>query len=234
MWPFSKNNTFLSKKQEVNFKDFCCDFYEKNILNPVIDGINIGEKYSDTARKSILEVDQNFANIVPQKFAHEIILLRFELFALAWLHQFGDKSAVAQSAITKHYLQEKKSDEIWNDLEPYNQAIARSSTLGNTPDTTSGRAHLGFVNTMRVDLFKQFYKQGYDPECVARALNRLFSEAAWKKGVTAGLLMLAFCDRLGFRPDFKPNKEAQFRLTSIIRGLYDGVRQSFEKIKIKS
>lgn len=225
-------SSFL-KEQEVSLEDFCRDFYEKKILNLVIGGIDGGAIYSDTVWKTVVEADQNFADISSQRFATEIIPLRFELFALAWLHQFGDKSAVAQSVFTKHYLQEKKRDDIWDASESYNQAIARSSTLGKTAETASGRAHLGFTTKMRVDLFSHFYEQGHDPKCVARALNRLFSDKAWKKGITAGLLVFALCDRLGFEPNFEPNKEAQFRLMAVIHGLYDGARQSLERIKIK-
>jgi len=80
--------SIFSKKQEVDLEDFCRDFYEKNILNPVIEGIDAGAKYFDTVRKSIVEADQNFVDIDPKKFTAEMVLLRFELFALAWLHQF--------------------------------------------------------------------------------------------------------------------------------------------------
>jgi len=226
--------SIFSKKQEVNLEDFCRDFYEKNILNPVIEGIDAGSAYFDTVRKSVMEADQNFTNINSQKFATEMIPLRFELFALAWLHQFGDKSAVAQSVFTKLFLQENKRNDIWDASESYNQAIARSSTIGKTSKKPSDRVDLARVMKTRADLFDQYHKEGYDPKCVARALNRLFSDKAWEKGITAGLLMFALCDRLGFEQDFKPNKEAQFRLTTIIRGLYDGARQSLEKIKIKN
>lgn len=225
--------SIFSKKQEVKLDDFCRAFYEKNILNPAIEGIDAGAAYFYMVKKSVGEADQNFANINSQKFTTEIIPLRFELFALAWLHQFGDKSAVAQSVFTKYFLQENKRSDIWEASESYNQAIARSCTIGKTLEKPFDRVYLARVMKTRADLFDQYNKEGYDPKCIARALNRLFSEDAWVKGITAGLLMFALCDRLGFEQNFEPNKEAQFRLTAIIRGLYDGARQSIEKIKIK-
>jgi hypothetical protein len=226
--------SIFSKKQEVDLEDFCRDFYERHILNPAIEGIDIGAKYFDIVRKSIVEADQNFVDIDPKKFTAEMVLLRVELFALAWLHQFGDRSAVAQSVFTKHYLHEKKRDDIWDASEPYNQAIARSSTIGKTQETASGRVHIGFITKMRVDLFSQYHEEGHDPKCVARVLNRLLTDVVWKKGITAGLLMFTLCDRLGFGSNFEPSIEAQFRLPAVIRGFYDGFRQSLKKIKIKN
>lgn len=131
-------------------------------------------------------------------------------------------------------MHEKKRDDIWGDSKSYNQAIARSSILGKTSKKAFDRVYLGRVFKTRADLFDQFYKEGHDPDCVIPPLNRLFSEKAWKKGVTAGLLMFALCDRLGFGSNFEPNKETRFRLTAAIRGLYDGARQSLGNIKIKN
>lgn len=222
------------RKQSVGLEDFCRDFYEKNILNPVIAGIDAGEVYFDTVRKSIIAVDPNFSNITSQKLAEAIIPLRFELFAFAWLHKFGEKLAIAQSVFTKNYLHEKKRDDIWEASEVYNQAIARSSTLGRTPEKAFDRVFLARVNTTRMNLFEQYHKEGFDNKCVARVLNRLFSEDAWKRNVTSGLLMFALCDRLGFDKEFEPNKEAQFRWVAVIRGLYDGAYQALENIKIES
>jgi hypothetical protein len=226
--------SIFSKKQEVNLEDFCRDFYEKNILNPVIAGIDVGTICFDSELKLVIEADQSFANIDSQKFATEMIPLRFEVIALAWLHQFGDKSAVAQSTFTKNYLREKKRDDIWDAIEPYNQAIARSSTaVWKTSKNAFARVYLARVNLTRADLFDQYYKEGYDPECVTRVLNRLFTDAAWKRDITANFLMFTLCDYLGFKSN-EPNKETQFRLTGIIHGLYNGSRQSLEEIKIKN
>jgi hypothetical protein len=222
----------IFKKQEVGLEEFCRDFYDKNILSPVIGGIDAGAVFYDTARRAVVEADPNFAKIGAENFTSEMMLLRFELFALAWLHKFGDKMAVAQSVFTKGYLHEKKRNDLWDNSEPYNQAIARSSTAGYTSETASGRAYLGSRNKKLADLFDEYHKQGFEPESIARALNRLFTDAAWKRDITANFLTLTLCDRLGFKPD-EPNKEAQFRLTAVIHGLYDGARQSLDKVRIR-
>lgn len=224
----------FKKKQEVNLEDFCRDFYEKYILNPIIGGVDANVVLSDTAKNSLAEVDHNFTNIDPKTFAAEVVVLRFELFALAWLHEFGDRLAVVQSDFTKDYLHEKKRDDIWKGMENYNQAIARSSTLGRTTERMADRVYLDVVNRTRMDLFGKFCEEGYDPTCIARPLNRLFTEDAWKRKVTVGLLMFAFCDRLGLGSDFEPNKEAKFRFIVIINGFYDGARESLKNIKIKN
>ena len=117
---------FFNKRQEVNLDNFCRDFYEKNILNPIIQGIDAGTSYRDVVKRSIVEVDDNFANIDSQRFGEELVILRFELFALAWLHEFGEKLAVAQSTFTKHYLHEK-NETIYGKIR--NPIIKRSLVL---------------------------------------------------------------------------------------------------------
>lgn len=140
-------------------------------------------------------------------------------------------------------MHEKRRDDIWKGMEPYNQAISRSVTLGKTPKKAFDRAYLGRVNLMRADLADKYInaykKDGVNINnkaflvSIGRPINRLFFENAWRKGVTAGLLMFTLCDRLGFDSDFEPTKKEQFRLTAIIRGFYDGAKQTLEKVKIK-
>lgn len=223
----------FSKKQEVNLENFCRDFYEKNYLKPVIGRVDVGAIFYDASWRSIVEADPSFDDIDSKYFAAEVKLLQFELFALAWLHKFGDKLAVTQSVFTKNYLEENKRNDIWEESEDYNQAIARSSTAGKTKEKAFDRVYLARVYKTRADLFDQFHKEGLDPKCVARALNRLFSDEAWKKDITANFLMLTLCDRLGFKQD-EPNKKAQQRLTFVIRMIYDGAKQSLDNIKIKN
>jgi hypothetical protein len=225
---------FFSKKQEVRMVDFCRGFYDENIMNPSIPGVNANDVFFETIRKQIGEADNRFNNIDSAKFAAEMLVLRFEAFALAWVHKFGDKSAVEQTVFTKQYLHEQNRDDIWEALEPYNQAIARSIKHKRSAENPLDRAFVAHVNQTRLNLFKQFQGNGYDPKCVARALNRLFFEEAWKNQSAPGFLMFALCDRLGFPPDFKPNNEGQFRIIAIISGFYDGALQAMEKIKLRA
>ena len=105
--------SFFSKKIEVNLEDFCRDFYEKYYLNPgSIVGIDFSSISCETTKRFIVEADLTFDKIDLQKFAAEIMLLRFELFALAWLHQFEVDLAIRQSVFTKNYLNEAKRDDI--------------------------------------------------------------------------------------------------------------------------
>ena len=221
---------FFNRKPKVRLDECCRNFYDNHILHPNIEGLSVGSIYFDTVRQSIIEADSSFASVDPQLFAAEMTVLRFEVFGIAWLHEVGDKNAAAQSEFTKSYLEEHGELDIWESIEPYNQAVARSSTLGQKPDTASGRAYLSFIDSMRMQLFEKWHKQGFDPKCVARAANRLSTEEAWKKSLTPGFLMLTLCDRLGC----ELNEEAQFRLVAIIVGLYNGARETLNEVKIES
>ncbi len=181
----------FNRKRRVQLEDFCREFYDQNLLPPAIRGVDLGEIYFRAVQKSIAEMDGGFATIDSKQILAEMTIIRFEVFALAWLHQFGDKRAPDQSAYTKSYLGEKGRQDIWANMEPYNQAIARSSTAGCTCETGTGRAYLAFVNKMRADLFDQWYKRGFEPDSVARAVNRISVNAACDNGVAAGFLMYA-------------------------------------------
>ena len=70
---------------------------------------------------------------------------------------------------------------------------------------------------------------------IARSLNRLSSENAWKKRITAYFLHFALCKQLGLstgNDNSGLNETAKFRLAVIINGLYDGVRQSWDNLII--
>lgn len=227
---------FFNRKPKVRLDVFCRDFYDNQILHrvigglSVIDGMSVGEIYFDAVRGYVTEADSSFASVDLQMFAAEMVALRFEVFGLAWLHEVGDRHAAAQTEFTQRYLEEHGKLDIWESIEPYNQAVARSSTLGQKPDTPSGRAYLVFVDGMRIQMFEKWSEQGFDLKCVARTANRLSTEEAWKKNLTPGFLMLTLCDRLSC----EVNEEAQFRLITTIIGLYNGTKEVLGEVKIEA
>lgn len=219
----------FKKKTEISLEDFCQDFYTKNIFPPKIDGIDYEKTFFDEVIKSVMEADPNFSKISSQNLIDELTIIRLEVFAIAFLHQYGEKQAVLYSIFTKDYLYKSNRQKVWDNSEPYNQAVAQSSTYGKNSNIAVDRGQISFINSMRVSLFDKYTKKGYDPVCIARSINRYSTETAWAQSITAGLLTITLCRRLSC----EINDEAMFRLTAIIRGFYDGAKQNLVRIKIK-
>lgn len=225
----------FSRKKEVGLEEFCSDFYKNQILHPIIGKVDAGDIYLEVVKKSIVEVEPKFIDIDLQKLKKELIILRFELFALAWMHKFiSGKIIVAQSAFTKLFLQENGSDYIWTGMEDYNRIIdgATLHWLSNL-----GKMNLSFNYNMREDLtaknIKDANELGINDESIERANNRLWSENAWRQNIIIGPIVATFCSHLNLYPD-DINKEALLRLSFVIRGLYDGAKQALDKVRIKA
>lgn len=221
----------FKKKSKVEIDGFCRDFYGKCYLEPEISGINVGSIFCETSMKSITEVDSTFAEIDSNKFSDEITVLQFELFALAWLHKFGNRRALTQSIFTKHYLDDNKRIDIWENTTEYNKAISRSVIASKRND----ESYINFMNISKADLADEYIKivQEEYLDCIGRVCNRIFSEKAWKDTISANFLSFIFCERIGFKLDENnPVSEAQQRITFIIRSIYDGASQAFDNIKI--
>jgi len=221
------------RTRRVNVEEYCHEYYEHNILNPVITGVELGTTYFDKARRSIAEADQEFSNISSEQFASEMIPLYFELFALSWMHRFVGKYSVAQSVFTKRYLQEKGEDDIWNGMKHYNNSVC-SATLHWL--TGLGKMNLAFWHGVRKDLtlknVEDAKKMGLPiDEVVERASNRLCSESAWKQGMVVDALVFAVCNELGLS---QVRRQAVVCLATVIRGVYDGAYKSLKSIRIKN
>ena len=218
---------FFIRKPKVHRDEFCRDFYDRAFRSNIRD-VNLYTALCDMDTQFVIKADSSFVSVDQQLFAAEMTVLRYEVFGIGWRHEVGDKHAAAQSEFTKRYLEEHGELDIWESIEPDNQAVARSSSLGQKPDNPSGRAYLASLNLMRADSFDKWFKQGCDPKCVARAANRLSTDEAWKNGLTPVFLMLTLCERLGY----DPNEDAEFHLVAIINGSYNGAREAIREVKL--
>ncbi len=225
---------FFDWKQGVNLSEFCENFYDKYIYYPSIGEIDPQNLYCDKVLRELTKADIQFKKVILDKFEDEFVILRFEIFSIAWLHRFGDKLSVAQNEFTKKYLIQKERQDIWDNMELYNRASPKSIVVGRKRENAKDRAYIDQINTKKVELFDSYFDKGHDGECIARAINRMYTESAFSKGITSSLLMLVLCDRLGFDGEFTPNEEAQFVFVAICKGLYNGAFETIENVKIKS
>jgi len=218
----------FSRKRKVSTEEFCTEFYDKSIFSPDLDGVDPWEVFCETSYKSIAEADPTFGQVDISALISELRALRLEVFGIAWLHHVNDKFAPDQSEFTKLYLEKHGLADIWESMENYNQATARSAKGGNDPNSRRGRGYITYLNQFRLILFEKWVKLGYDPKAVARASNRLGSETPWKSTRVHTYLAFALTDKL----DCKVNDEAIFRISAIIQGFYEGASESIKEVKI--
>lgn len=219
---------FFSRKRKVSTEEFCTEFYDQSVFSPDIGGVDPWKTFCETSYRSISEVDSTFRQVNLSAFTSELRSLRLEVFGISWLHHVKDKFAPVQSEFTKRYLEEHGVSDIWESMENYNQATARSTTGGDNPTNRLGRGHIVFLNQMRVEIFEKWIKLGYDPKAIARVVNRLGSGTAWKSKRVHTYLAFALTDKL----DCEVNDEAIFRISAIIQGFYDGASESIKEVKI--
>lgn len=216
------------KKRRVSTEEFCIEFYDQSILSPDIGGMDPWKVFCETSYRSIVEVDSTFGQVVLSVFISELRALRLEVFGIAWLHHVKDKFAPGQSEFTKRYLEQHGIADIWESMEVYNKATARSTTSGHDPNSRTGLGYLTFINQFRMILFEKWVKLGYDPKAVGRAANRLGSDTKWKSKSVHVYLSFALTDQL----ECEVNDEARSRILAIIQGFYDEASESIKEVKI--
>lgn len=230
---------FFSIKKEVNLEDFCRDFYDNLTFLPLGGKIDGMDTFAEFARKTIAEADPKFADVDLQKLKNELTFLRFELFALAWTHRFiNGITVIAQSVFTKHYLQEKGGNEIWAGMAHYNGAIEGATlhwltSLGKVNMPYNYRMKQGLADDNSRIAKEMKINEDEINEIVQMVNNRSWSENAWRYKFTLTFLQAAFYKNISINPEIL-NNEALTQGAIIIKGLYDGAKQSLDNIKIKN
>lgn len=233
----------FTTKKEVGLEDFCRDFY-KNILDGTLHGVNVNETYYKGFKDFIVEVFPDFSSIDPNKLKEEFTVLRFELFALAWQDSFDEDLSVAQNVFTMRFLEEKNKKDIWDRMGRYNGAVAsgiRKATCMNQRDSEILDSDRFGVKQRYAELAIKYgvnleEQKGLD--VIIRMGSRIKSNKAWKdgQGMIAYYLSLTLLRILGYTDaeleKITDNQNISVRLMTIMKGFYNGAKESWEDVKI--
>jgi hypothetical protein len=238
--------SFFNKKTEIKLEDFCRDFYNKNILDGTVQGIDVNDTYYKGFQNLISEVLPEFSDVDFEKLKEEFTALRFELFSLAWQHTFSEDISVDQSIFTIYFIGENSKQNIWDKMQFYNNAIAYSIKARHL-STNTGRVGNAMLDKNRADFVDKYTKKkllegkvlddtkGFF-NSISRVANRISSKGNWNDGTIAYFLSFTLLKNLGFSDDENQialdNKEILSRLISVIKGFYNGAKESWEDIKI--
>jgi hypothetical protein len=187
-------------------------------------------------RVYVSRVDHSFASVSIDSLLREVLSLYFELFSVAWVYKFGDKQAVAQSAVTMQYLNVQGRSDIWARMEPYNQAVFEACNYDVKTYSVLGKGAIGkgyraLEEAARKQDFERYCNEGFDPTCVARALNRdkMGVKVAWMNHAMHSYLVEAFCKQLGCPP---LNQEARNVCATWIDSLYKSFCEDMDRATI--
>lgn len=235
---------FFTTKKEVKLEYFCRDFYEKNILSGIVNGVDVNEIYYKEFIKFIEEVFPEFSKFEFSRLKEEFTIIRFELFALAWQNSFSEDLSIAQSIFTLHFLKEKNQQDIWERMGEYNSAISSGikQAIGSTQSSSQ------ILDMGRFKIFKKYMdkaeKEGVNTKeelygnAIARVGNRIKSNKAWNdgRGMVPYHLFFKLLRILGYsdaeRIKISENPEVPIRIMRVIQGFYDGAKESWKDIEI--
>lgn len=218
----------FSRKPKTTTDAFCSQFYDSFVFAPAIAGIDPWAAFCETNRNMIGEHDSAFLSVDLDRLMAELRTLRLEVFGIAWLHHVKDTFAPVQSDFTMRNLHDRGASDLWDGMETYNQATARSTSGGYDPKSATGRSYLTFLSQMRTSLFDSWVEQGFDPKVAARAANRLGSDVPWKANRTHTYLSFTLTDRLAV----EIKEEARVAILAVIDGFYGGAKEAIQEVRI--
>ena len=220
----------FTKKPQITTEEFCSEFYNKYVFSPPIVDRDTWEIYCESVHEQLLNEYPGFSVVDKSDFANQLRALYLEVIGIAWAIHFEDDITPNQSKCTRLYLLEHNNDYLWEMMEPYNQATAKSVVGGSDSRTSDGLMHITSVNNQRFKLFENYIKDGVDEVNSARTANRFDCKRAWQEKRIHIYLSFAFTDQL----KCEINDNCRFAIMAIIKGFYDGFRHKLKEVNIVS
>lgn len=220
----------FDRKQKMAVQQWCNEFYSNSVFAPSIRSTDPWEMFCSTVRDQVAQLDPAVLGIDDQKLSDQLLALRLEVVGIAWMIRLKDDFSPKQSEYTQSYLASHKLGQYWEMMEPYNQAVAKAAISGSDSSTATGLAHITFINSMRMQLFKKWISTVSDPKHAARAANRFGTDVSWKSQKTHIYLSFALTRQL----QCEINDEARGSLIAVIEGFFNGASEELDRVKIVS
>ncbi len=221
----------FSKKARLSTEDFCENFYNDYVFAPSLGETNPWYVYCEVLHRQLVQADSAFSAVNIPSFTEELLALRLEIIGIVWMLHVTEDLSPIQSECTRRYLSRNDRSDIWEKMEPYNQATGESTKAGFDYSTGTGRFRITFINQMRVGVFDKYVASGSDPIDAARAANRFgIKGGPWTSKKTHLCLSSALTRQL----HCEPNEEARAVIIEIIQGFYDGFYDALYVVKIVS
>ncbi len=235
---------FFTSKEEVKLEYFCRDFYDKNILDGTMHGVDVNTTYYKGFQDFIREAFPGFVSVDFERLKEEFTILRFELFTLAWLHSFGEEMSVSQSVFTMHFLEERNKQDIWKRMQRYSGAIAtgvRKSICASENDNKKlDSDRFNFITSYlskKMNLNKNDFsdEEKKYTEAINRVSGLIKSEKGWKDYSILYYLSFTMLRNLGFTDDKIQeilDGKPLGHIMNVINSFYNGAKESWKDIKI--
>lgn len=218
----------FDRKPKMSVQEWCEHFYSSCVFAPAIGGQDPWQIFCNTARDQVARVDPSFAGVDDAALYEHLLAVRLEVVGVAWIVKLRDSLSPIQCECTRQYLWELDQERLWKLMDPYNQAVANAAVGGSNGDTAAGRAHIVFMNSMRIQLFEKWATLVSEPKDAARAANRFGSNVSWKSSRTHVYLSFELTRQL----QCELNDRARPRLMAIIQGFFDGTCEELRRVKI--
>jgi len=220
----------FDRKSRMSTQEWCEYIYSNYVFAPPIREVDPWRVFCESVHRQVLRAAPTFSAVDVADLSDQLLALRLEVIGIAWLFRIKDDLSPKQSECTRLHLLKHNREGLWDMMEPYNQAVAKSTVGGSDHATRTGRAHITFINSMRADLFDKWVAKVSDPKDAARSANRFGSNVPWKSQKTHIYLSYALTDQL----QCEVNDEARTGMMAIIQGFFDGTSEELQKVKIIS
>jgi len=191
----------------IKVDDCCKQFYDLNVFPETTEGPGEWTKFPGTVKKAVSELSLLFTTIESDLLSREMTALGLEIFSVAYARKVRvDVLSWRQSGLTRDYLNERNSSDIWDIMSEYNEVIAASVVDGQRSGKISkarDKMHREWALVTRKERELSKEEELLPEDYVIRAANLIGAEIKQADNIVVKRLALKLLERLGQVASFK-------------------------------